>query len=86
LPPWPNAPHRTPRNKIIDEWEAAGRPAVGKRPGDGTTIGKVVRGDYAPLWAGESCGLVHDIKPAAEIVRSLVREAEEAMSALDVTR
>ena len=45
------------------------------------------RGNYrrAPLWAGESCGLVHDIKPAAEIVRDLVREAQAAMSALNAT-
>jgi len=102
---WPNAPHRTLKNKIVEEWEAAGRPPAGKRPGEGTAIGKVVRGettidvpkygaamltadfkgdpDYAPLWAGESCGLVHDIKPAAEIVRDLVREAQDAMSALN---
>jgi len=39
----------------------------------------------APRWAGESCGLVHDIKPAAEIVRDLVREAQAAMSALNAT-
>jgi len=39
----------------------------------------------APLWAGESCGLVHDIKPAVEIVRDLVREAQAAMSALNAT-
>jgi len=44
------------------------------------------RGNYRrPLWAGESCGLVHDIKPAAEIVRDLVREAQAAMSALNAT-
>ncbi len=30
--------------------------------------------EYAPLWAGESCIVVNDIKPAAEIVRDLVRE------------
>src|SRR2546422_244337 len=24
--------------------------------------------DYAPLWAGESCSVVNDIKPAAQIV------------------
>ncbi len=31
--------------------------------------------EYAPLWAGESCSVVNDIKPAAEIVADLVREA-----------
>jgi nitronate monooxygenase/enoyl-[acyl-carrier protein] reductase II len=36
--------------------------------------------EYAPLWAGESCSVVNDIKPAAEIVRDLVREAETALA------
>lgn len=95
---WPNAPHRTLRNKTLEEWEAAGCPPPGSRPGEGTSIGRrrlsngkwvewpryatgIVPPDfegdveYAPLWAGESCSVVNDIKPAAEIVRDLVRDA-----------
>jgi nitronate monooxygenase len=101
---WPNAPHRVIRNKVVEEWEAAGRPPPGQRPGEGTTIGMYrypwgeedswgryevgmpipgFQGDieYAPLWAGTSVGEVNDIKPAGEIVRDLVREAEEALAA-----
>jgi NAD(P)H-dependent flavin oxidoreductase YrpB (nitropropane dioxygenase family) len=101
---WPNAPHRTLRNKTLEEWQAAGRPASGSRPGEGTPIGHLRRStgeliewpryaigtappdfdgdlDYAPLWAGESCSDVNDVKPAAEIMRDLVRDAEEALSA-----
>ena len=36
---WPGAPHRTLRNKTFQEWEAAGRPPPGERPGEGTLIG-----------------------------------------------
>jgi hypothetical protein len=32
--------------------------------------------DYAPMWMGESCSVVDEIKPAGEIVRDLVRDAE----------
>jgi len=32
-----------------------------------------------PLWAGESCGVVNDIKPAGAIVRDLARDAEAAL-------
>ena len=32
---WPDAPHRVLRTTIIDEWERAGRPAPGQRPGEG---------------------------------------------------
>ena len=35
---WPNAPHRALRNKTIDAWEGAGRPAPGLRPGEGEVI------------------------------------------------
>jgi NAD(P)H-dependent flavin oxidoreductase YrpB (nitropropane dioxygenase family) len=36
---WPNAPHRTLRNRTVEAWEAAGRPPTGKRPGEGEVIG-----------------------------------------------
>ena len=36
---WPDAPHRALRGKTFDEWDAAGRPTPGQRPGEGTTIG-----------------------------------------------
>jgi len=36
---WAKAPHRVIRTKLIDEWERAGRPESGKRPGEGQTIG-----------------------------------------------
>jgi NAD(P)H-dependent flavin oxidoreductase YrpB (nitropropane dioxygenase family) len=100
---WP-APHRVLRNKAVEDWEAAGRPASGQRPGEGTIIGTIdlfgntmqvpkfsavsaftaFVGDmeYIALYAGESCGLVNDIKPAAEIVRDLVREAEDVLAQL----
>jgi NAD(P)H-dependent flavin oxidoreductase YrpB (nitropropane dioxygenase family) len=101
---WENAPHRVIRNKLVDEWEAAGRPASGHRPGEGSAIGTREIGnvrtdclryaplmltadfdgdvEYGPLWAGESCNLVNDILPAAQIVRDLVRQAEATIAAL----
>ncbi len=101
---WENAPHRVIRNKVVEEWEEAGRPPPGRRPGEGTTIGmyrypwgeeepwhryevgSLIPGfegdvEYAPMWAGRSVSDVHDINPAAAIVRDLVREAEEALAA-----
>ena len=101
---WPDAPHRILRNRIVLEWEAAGKPPSGRRPGSGTTVATRTRdgqtseiekyssvtatpeytGDleYFPLWAGQSCGLVHDIKPAGEIVMETVREAEQVIDRL----
>lgn len=98
---WPNAPHRVLRNKAVDEWEAAGRPPSGKRPGEGQVVGSFslagqtvqsvrysmfnpmegFEGDmeYVALYAGQSCALVNDIRPAAEIVRDTLREADEVL-------
>ena len=46
---WPEAPHRTLRNRTVEDWERAGRPPSGRRPGEGEVIansrssGKIVR-------------------------------------------
>ncbi len=41
---WPSAPHRTLRNKTIEAWEAAGRPARGMRPGEGDIVARSPKG------------------------------------------
>ncbi|MEJ2374084.1 MAG: nitronate monooxygenase [Pseudolabrys sp.] len=35
---WPNAPHRVLKNRTVQDWEAAGRPPSGKRPGESEVI------------------------------------------------
>jgi nitronate monooxygenase/enoyl-[acyl-carrier protein] reductase II len=54
------------------------RYAAGSYPTPGFT-GDI---DYAVLYAGESCSLIHDMKPAAQIVRDLVQEADEVIGHL----
>lgn len=98
---WPQAAHRVLRNAALDEWEAAGRPASGQRPGEGSSVGTMPLagtsidlpkyGIFPPmpgfegemeqtaLYAGESCRLIHDIKPAGQIVHDIVSEAEEIL-------
>jgi nitronate monooxygenase/enoyl-[acyl-carrier protein] reductase II len=41
--------------------------------------------EYLPMWAGESCSLVNEIKPAGDIVRDLVRDAEAALAEREPT-
>lgn len=52
-PPWPDAPARVLRGKTVSDWEAAGRPDVGQRPGEGEVVAvSASRGDikrYAPV-------------------------------------
>lgn len=47
---WPDAPVRTLRNKTIDTWEEAGRPAPGARPGEGETVVTLADGSAIPRY------------------------------------
>lgn len=48
---WPNAPHRALKNSTSAMWEAAGRPPIGKRPGEGDVLAKRPDGDEIPRYA-----------------------------------
>jgi NAD(P)H-dependent flavin oxidoreductase YrpB (nitropropane dioxygenase family) len=39
-------------------------------------------GDFFPMWAGQSVGLVHDLPGAGTVVRSIAQEAHEVLTAL----
>lgn len=41
---WPDAAHRVIRNRAYKEWEAAGSPASGSRPGENRIIGTLAMG------------------------------------------
>jgi nitronate monooxygenase/enoyl-[acyl-carrier protein] reductase II len=101
---WPDAAHRVLRNRAVDEWEAAGRPPSGQRPGEGDVVGRLTEGgmtmdvpryyvgcptvgfegdiEYVPLYAGHSCSIVNDVRPAAGIVREAAAEAERILAGL----
>jgi len=44
---WPNAAHRVIRNRAYNDWEAAGSPISGARPGEHEVIGELGAGDNA---------------------------------------
>jgi NAD(P)H-dependent flavin oxidoreductase YrpB (nitropropane dioxygenase family) len=55
---WPDSPHRALRNSTADRWQAAGRPPLAQRPGQGDVIAHfasgeaIVRYEPAPPMAG----------------------------------
>jgi NAD(P)H-dependent flavin oxidoreductase YrpB (nitropropane dioxygenase family) len=57
---WPNAPHRTLRNQTVEAWEAAGRPAPGKRPGEAEVIARSQ--SSGPIVRYQSCSPGPDIE------------------------
>ena len=42
---WPQAMHRVLRNTTLENWEAAGSPPVGKRPGENEIVGATASGE-----------------------------------------
>ncbi|HVA82173.1 MAG TPA: nitronate monooxygenase, partial [Candidatus Binataceae bacterium] len=40
---WPDAAHRTLRTALVEDWERAGRPESGRRPGEGASNAKLIR-------------------------------------------
>jgi NAD(P)H-dependent flavin oxidoreductase YrpB (nitropropane dioxygenase family) len=80
---WPNAPHRALRNRIVTEWEAAGRPESGNRPGEGDIVaisesrGQIPR--YSALAAlGDAKGDIDALVMYAGQGVSLVRKLQPA--------
>jgi len=71
---WPGASVRAIRNRILDEW--------GRRPDEWQAAADKIRpavqtavknGDF--VLAGQAVGLVHEILPAAEVVKRIAAEA-----------
>jgi nitronate monooxygenase/enoyl-[acyl-carrier protein] reductase II len=86
MPPGPSAYDVVPRvvrTAFVDEWRA--------RPGDVAAHADEIRAqvfgafeagrahELVPF-AGQTVGLVHDVRPAAAIVRTMAAEAEEALA------
>ncbi len=77
---WPGAMARAQRNTFIERW--AGREwalrqcyrDVGKAALDARRAGDA---DNAPLLFGQDAGVIDSVRPAGEIVESMVAEAEE---------
>ena len=83
---WPDSPHRALRNSTAKAWEAAGRPPLAQRPGQGDFASgeSIVRYEPAPpmvgttgdiealsMWAGQDVALATKSQSAAEIVAEL---------------
>ncbi|TML67731.1 MAG: nitronate monooxygenase [Actinobacteria bacterium] len=55
---WPNAPHRALKRKTYEEWDAAGRPVTGNRPGEGEIIGTFRRPGGDLPWPRYASGML----------------------------
>jgi len=80
---WPGAMSRAKRNRFVERW--AGRDWA-LRQSQGAALAAIMAAreagdvDEAPLSYGQDAGLIHDIPPAAEIVRRIAAEAEDILT------
>jgi NAD(P)H-dependent flavin oxidoreductase YrpB (nitropropane dioxygenase family) len=80
---WPGAWSRVTRNRFIERWQGRTNELrrhqreVAARLAQARTKGEV---DEAVLYAGQTCGLIDSIVPAAEVVEDIVKEAEEILA------
>jgi NAD(P)H-dependent flavin oxidoreductase YrpB (nitropropane dioxygenase family) len=80
---WPGAMIRARRNRFIERW--AGREwALRQSRAEASTKVRAARDegniDEGSLSFGQDAGLIHDIRPAAEIVTRIAQEADEVLT------
>jgi nitronate monooxygenase len=79
---------RVLRNAFTEEYEASGAPAFPPFF-QFLAIGDIVKastekeiGEYIPMYAGQGAGSMRDLPRAADVVRSLIREAQAVLTGL----
>ncbi len=77
------------RNTYIEEYDASGAPTFTgylQLNANNDILAKATSTadrDYYPLWAGQGVGMVNEVRPAADVLHTLVREAEAALRELN---
>ncbi len=83
---WPDAPNRSLDNSTAEAWEAAGRPPLGSRPGEGDVIAHFASGEeilrYEP--AAPMVGTTGDIEAISLWAGQSVALATRPQSAADI--
>jgi nitronate monooxygenase len=83
---WPDSPHRALRNSTASTWEAAGRPPLAQRPGEGDVIAHFASGEaivrYEP--APPMAGTTGDIEALSMWAGQSVALAKQTQPAADI--
>jgi nitronate monooxygenase len=83
---WPDAPHRVIHNSTADLWEAAGRPQLGSRPGEGEVIAHFADGEAIVRYetAAPMVGTTGDIEALSLWAGQSVALARQPQSAAEI--
>lgn len=84
--PWPNGfTGRALRNAFTDRWHGREEALRAAQPDEQSRYAAAAQAgdlDTALVWAGEGIDLVRDVRPAADILASILREADAGLQAL----
>ncbi len=83
---WPDAPHRVLRNSTAEAWEAAGRPALGSRPGEGDVIAHFADGEAIVRYetAAPMAGTTGDVEALSLWAGQSVGLAKQRQTAAEI--
>jgi len=86
--PWPaRYPDRTLRNAFLDHWRGREEELEANEFAKADYRAAATGGDLSvmPVWASEAIDLITDVPSARDLVGILVREAEQALTGVDVS-
>jgi NAD(P)H-dependent flavin oxidoreductase YrpB (nitropropane dioxygenase family) len=83
---WPGAPHRALRNSTAQMWEAAGRPPLGSRPGEGDVIAHFASGEAIVRYetAAPMLGTTGDVEACSLWAGQSVALARQPQTAAEI--
>lgn len=85
---WSDAPHRTLRNSTVRRWEEAGRPATGRRPGEGEVVATAPDGSPIVRYASSDpeLGATGDLEALALYAGQSAGLVHEVLPAGEIVR
>jgi len=83
---WPDQPHRVLRNSTVADWEDAGRPDHGNRPGEGETVASSPSGTDIPRYSEDLPvdGTTGDVEAMAQYAGQSVGAVDDVRPAAQV--
>jgi len=81
---WPGAWVRLRRTRFVEQWLGREPELRRRRARLWEEVGafQETNADDGLMWIGQSAGLIDEVKPAADVVRQIVAEAEEILRSL----
>jgi NAD(P)H-dependent flavin oxidoreductase YrpB (nitropropane dioxygenase family) len=85
---WPDAPHRTLINETLRRWDAAGRPPMGERPGEGEILFQTAAGADVPRYfvSPPAVGMRGEVTEGAMYAGTGVSRIEAVLPAAEIVR